>query len=59
MAHGHSVPRRGAVSRGFFQRIPRGHVEESSTASSALPPIASTFDLQVGLPPQVRYVSLT
>lgn len=54
VAHGYSVSRRGAVSRGFFQRIPRGHVEESSTASSALPPIASTFDLQVGLSPQVR-----
>lgn len=53
VAHGYSVPRRGAVSRGFFQRIPRGHVEESSTASSAVPPIASTFHLQVGLSPQV------
>lgn len=54
VAHGHAFQRRGTVSRGFFQRIPRGHVEESSTASSAVSPVASTFHLQVGLSSQVR-----
>lgn len=51
MAHGDPFPGRGAMSRGLFQRISRGNVEESSTASNAVSAAASTIDLQVGLSP--------
>lgn len=45
MAHGHSFSRRGTMSRRVVQRIPRSNVEESSTAPSAIPAIASTIHL--------------